>query len=230
MGVCSVCFSKTNIVTFCWRLIRNGSSVSRWRYRLRKKFRRTSETIGTVGLKIKGSKCNFVQKRVSFLGQFISKSGVKVDPEKEKAIKRMKEPSSLNYVRTFPGLVGYYREYFPGFGKTAEPLYSLLNKSNKFERSTECKNAVTEFKKKLLDALVLGHPNDRDPYTFTKYASLTGIGAILTQKQGTEDRVIGYASKTLSKSQRNYSATKRKLLAIVHFTLNLKTIYFICTF
>ena len=72
--------------------------------------------------------------------------------------------------------------------------------------------------KKLFEFPVLGYPIDRDQYTLTTDASLTGIGAILTQKQGTEDRVIAYASKTLSKSQRNYSATKRELFAIVHFT------------
>ena len=98
------------------------------------------------GLKIKGLKCNFFQKRVSFFGHIISESGVEVDPEKVRAVERMKVPSSLKDVRAFLGLVGYYRKFFPGFGKTAEPLYSLLNKSNKFEWSTECKNAVTELK------------------------------------------------------------------------------------
>ena len=78
----------------------------------------------------------------------------------------------------------------------------------------EYTSAVAELKKKLLEAPVLGYPNDRDQYTLTADASLTGIGAILTQKQGTEDRVIAYASKTLSKSQQNYSATKRELFAI----------------
>ena len=53
--------------------------------------------------------------------------------------------------------------------------------------------AVTEFKKKLLDAPVLGCPNYRDPYTLTTDASLAGIGA--AQKQGTENRVIAYASE-----------------------------------
>ena len=40
-----------------------------------------------------------------------------------------------------------------------------------------------------LDVPVLGYENDRDPYTLTTDASLTGIGPILTQNQGTEDRV-----------------------------------------
>ena len=96
-----------------------------------------------------------------------------------------------------------------------------MNESKNFEWSTECKNSITELKK-LLDAPVLGYPNDRDPCTFTTDASLTGIGAILTQKQGTDDRIIAYASKTLSKKQRNYSATKRELFEIVHFTQHFK--------
>ena len=170
------------------------------------------------GLTIKGSKCNFFQKRVSFLGHIISESGVEVDPEKVRVVEKMKEPSSLKDVRAFLGLVGYYQKFIPAFGKTAEHLYMLLNKSNKFEWSTECTSSVAELKKKLLEAPVLGYPNDRDQYTVTTDASLTGIETILTQKQGTEDRIIAYASKTLSKSQRNYSATKRELFAIVHFT------------
>ena len=113
--------------------------------------------------------------------------------------------------------MGYYRKNFPGFEKRAESLYRLLNKSNKFEWSTECTSAIAELKKRPLEAPILGYPNNRDSYTLTTGASLTGIRAILTQKQGTEDRVIAYASKTLSKSQRNYSATKRELFTIVHF-------------
>ena len=57
-----------------------------------------------------------------------------------------------------------------------------------------------------------------DPYTLTTYASLFGIAAIISQIQQWGERVIAYASKTLSKSQRNYSATKRELFAIVYFT------------
>ena len=182
--------------------------------RLELVFQRLSEN----GVKIKGSNCNFFQKRVSFLGHIISESGVEVDPEKVRAVEKMKEPSSMKDVRAFLGLVGYYRKLTLGFGKTAEHLYRSLNKSNKFEWSTECTSAVAELKKKPLEAPVLGYPNDRDQYTLTTVASLTSIGAILAQKQGTEDRVIAYASKTFSKSQPNYSATKRELFAIVHFT------------
>ena len=92
---------------------------------------------------------HFYQKSVNFLGHIISESGVEVDPEKVRVVERMKKPSSLKDVRAFLGLVGYYQKFIPGFGKTAEPLYSFLNRPNKFEWSTECKNAVTQLKKRL---------------------------------------------------------------------------------
>ena len=43
------------------------------------------------------------------------KSGVMVDPEKGRAVEKMKEPTSLKDVRAFLGLVGYYRRFIPGF-------------------------------------------------------------------------------------------------------------------
>ena len=113
----------------------------------------------------------------------------------------MKKPLSLKNVRAFLGLVGYYRKFIPGFGKTAETIYSLLNESIKFEWKTECTNAVIELKEKLFDAPVLEYPNKRDLYALTTDASLTGMRAIPTQKQGTVDRFFAYAIKTLSKSQ-----------------------------
>ena len=44
------------------------------------------------------------------------------------------------------------------------------------------------------------------------------MGAILAQVQDGKERAICYASKSLSKSRRKYSATRRELLALVTFT------------
>ena len=44
-----------------------------------------------------------------------------------------------------------------------------------------------------------------------------GIGAVLPQLQSGQEKVISYASKTLSASQRRYCVTYRELLAIVIF-------------
>ena len=72
-----------------------------------------------------------------------------------------------------------------------------------------------------MTAAVLGYSNNRDNFTLTTDASLTS--AILTKRQNGVDIVIAWASKTLNKSQRNYSATERELFAVVHFTNRFRT-------
>ena len=48
------------------------------------------------------------------------------------------------------------------------------------------------------------------------------MGAVLAQVQGEKERAICYASKSFSKSQANYSGTKRELSANVTFTRHFK--------
>ena len=88
--------------------------------------------------------------------------------------------------------------------------------------SKQCESAVEQLKQALQNAQILGYPNDTDPYTLTTNASLFGIGAIISQRQQWCERVFAYASITLSKTQQNYSATKRELFATDFFTQNFK--------
>ena len=116
------------------------------------------------------------------------KNGVEVDPDKVAAVGNMKSSSNLKELCAILGLVGRYRQFIADFGKIAEPLYHLLIKTEKYIWATECGESVNQLKLKLQEAPILGFPNDIDPYTFTTDASLTGIGAIILQKQngGTE--------------------------------------------
>ena len=164
-----------------------------------------------AGLKIKGSKCRFFQEKIHFLGHIVSNKGVEVDPEKVAAVSKMKNPRTIKELRAILGLVGFYRRFIQDFGKKAEPLYKLLNTKERFTWSKECESAVEQLKQALQKAPILGYPNDTDPYTLTTDASLFDMGAIISQRQQWGERVIAFASKTLSKSQRNYSATKREL-------------------
>ena len=136
-----------------------------------------------AGLKIKGSKCRFFQEKIHFLGHIVSRKGVEVDPEKVSAVEKMKSPTTIKELRAVLGLVGFYRRFIQDFGGTAEPLYKLLNKKERFKWTDECEKALQELKVKLQSAPILGFPNDTDPYVLTTDDSLYGIGAIVTQKQ-----------------------------------------------
>ena len=74
------------------------------------------------------SKCEFWLKEVGFLGHVVSGNGVAVDPSKVEAITEWKAPTSVPEIRSFLGLVGYYRRFIENFSKIAMPMTELLKK------------------------------------------------------------------------------------------------------
>ena len=65
---------------------------------------------------------------------------------------------------------------------------------------------------------MLGYPDPTRPYILNTDASAVGVGAVLSQVQNGEERVIAYYSKTLATAERNYCVTRRELLAVVKAT------------
>ena len=80
----------------------------------------------------KFSKCEFWLKEVGFLGHVISGEGIAVDPTKVQSVTKWLAPTSISEIRSFLGLVGYYRRFIENFIKIAKPMTELLKKDTKF--------------------------------------------------------------------------------------------------
>lgn len=169
-----------------------------------------------ANLKAKVSKCQLFKDQVSFLGHRISARGVEVCPEKIRTIANWPRPQNLTELRSFLGLSSYYRRFVEGFAKIAKPLHSLTEKDTKFHWDWAQEEAFYTLKEKLITAPILASPTDEGEYVLDTDASLVGLGAVLQQQQGEHLRVIAYGSRSLSKAERNYSTTKRELLAVVY--------------
>ena len=66
-----------------------------------------------------------------------------------------------------------------------------------------------------MSATVLAYPHSAEPFLLDTDASNVGIGAVLSQVHYGDERVIAYYSRALSKPQRNFCTTRRKLLGVV---------------
>ena len=168
-------------------------------------------------LKLKPSKCHLFQTSVKFLGHVVSKDGISCDPAKTDAVTKWPEPQSVTDVRSFLGLASYYRKHVKNFSEISACLYDLTKKGVKFEWTEECRSAFEQLKDCLVNSPVLAFPNNEGKFILDTDASLHAVGAVLSQVQNGEERVIAYASKSLSASERNYCTTMRELLAVVVF-------------
>ncbi|MES9884702.1 MAG: RNase H-like domain-containing protein [Sedimenticola sp.] len=171
----------------------------------------------TASLKLKPSKCALFQTQVSFLGHVVSESGISCDPKKIVTITNWPVPTNISEVKSFLGLVGYYRRFVPDFSTVAYPLTQLTHKAAKFAWSDDCQQAFETLKHTLTSSPILAYPIESGDFILDTDASLTGLGAVLSQIQDGEEKVIAYASRTLSKSQQRYCTTYRELLAVVTF-------------
>jgi hypothetical protein len=84
------------------------------------------------------SKCSFYQRQIHYLGHIISEEGIVVDPEKVEAIREWPAPRNVEEVRSFMGLVGYYRRFIARFSKIAHFITSLQRKEKKFQWTEDC--------------------------------------------------------------------------------------------
>jgi hypothetical protein len=78
---------------------------------------------------------------VKFLGHTISNDGISVDPSKVQEVMDWKPPKSVHQIRSFLGLVGYYRRFIPDFSRITKPMTELLKKGVKFMWSEACEKA-----------------------------------------------------------------------------------------
>ena len=187
------------------------------------------------GIKLRADKCAFLKQEVRYLGRLISGEGYRMDPEDTAALEKFREqPKNVGELRSLLGFLGYYRCYVRNFARIVKPLYDLLRddggdvkdtKKGKAGKTTgqkydarglikwseEMQEIVEGLIAHLKSGEVIAFPNFDLPFFMTTDASGYGLGAVLYQSQEGKDRVIAYASRTLTDAETNYNLHSGKL-------------------
>ncbi|KAA3471200.1 DNA/RNA polymerases superfamily protein [Gossypium australe] len=152
------------------------------------------QTLREKHLYAKFSKCKFWLREVGFLGYIVSAEGIKVGPSKISAM----PPKNVSKVRSFLGLIGYYRRFVKGFSMIASPMTCLLQKDVKFAWTDKC-----QLKALLTKAPMLVQLESGKEFMIYSDASLNGLGCVLMQEG------------KLKPHEKNYSIHDLELEAIV---------------
>ena len=173
--------------------------------------------LSNARLYAKLEKCEFGLKWVKFLGHVVSENGIAMDPDKVKAMADWPTPKTTAHIRSFLGLVNYYRRFIKDFAAMALPLTSLTGKGVDFEWGESQQQAFQALKAAMLRKPVLQMPDLGRPFLVHTDACGFAVGAVLEQ---VFDRALGpqpvaYFSKKLDKHQLNYPAGDQEALGIV---------------
>ncbi|KAI2666686.1 Transposon Tf2-6 polyprotein [Labeo rohita] len=165
----------------------------------------------------KEEKCEFHQQSISFLGYVISPEGVAMDETKVNAVRNWPRPRTIKELQRFLGFSNFYRRFIRNFSTVAAPLSSMLKQGKtRLTWTPSAIQAYDELRQRFTTAPILHHPDPNLPFLVEVDASSTGVGAVLSQRQGQPPKTFpcAYFSHKLSPAERNYDVGNRELLAI----------------
>lgn len=172
--------------------------------------------IREFGFHIREPKCKFFMEEVNFLGNIISKEGIRPNPDKIAAVIEMPPPTNVNELRSFLGAINFYAKYIKGMSNLTAPLSHLLKNNVEWNWSKQCQSLFEKFKKILLSDLILTHYQPELPLQVAADASSLAIGAQLSHIMPDGSvKAVYYASRTLTIAERSYSQIEREALGLI---------------
>ena len=173
-----------------------------------------------AGLKCNAKKSFFGKPEVEYLGYWITRKGIQPLPKKVLAISNIKTPTTTKEVRSFVGMINYYRDMWIRRSEILSPLTKLCSKGVKFKWTDEQQKAFELIKRLVSQEILLAYPNFNELFEIHTDASDYQLGAVISQ----QGKPIAFYSRKLSPAQRNYTTTERELLAIVETLKEFKNI------
>ena len=177
--------------------------------------------LAKAGLKLKPNKCEFFKTKITYLGHIVSSKGIETDPKKVEVVKNWTVPKTVTDIRSFLGFTNHYRRFIKGYANVARPLNLLVSGDNANHKKAlikwteECQAAFNKLKELCTSTPILAYANYKKPFQLQTDASDLGLGAVLYQRDDkNHQRVIAFASRSLSNTERNYPAHKLEFLAL----------------
>ena len=163
-------------------------------------------------LKLNYDKCKIRQPMVPYMGHILTQDGLKADPAKVKAIVEMPAPEDKEGVRRILGMVQYLAKFIPNLSQVDAPLRALLKADVPFQWNHEQEKSFHELKQLCSTPPVLVYYDVNKDIEIECDASKDGLGAVLLQG----GRVIAYASRALTETEKRYAQIEKEMLSIVY--------------
>ena len=122
----------------------------------------------------------------------------------------MPAPTCKKQVQSFIGMVNYLSKFSVRLLELVEPIRELSKDKLPFNWVPEHQEAFKQMKKEIARASILAYYNPRKQTVLQTDASIKWLGACLLQ----DEKLVYFASKTLTEAQKGYVAIEIESLAV----------------
>jgi len=167
--------------------------------------------------RINPKKIQLIRKKIKILGHIICNGYYSPDPAKIEGIQNCPLPTTRTQLRSFLGLVSYYRNFVKHLAHVAGPLYKMTSKNAPAKITAWTSETIEAFEKikKIMCDLILHTPDLNGTFTVQCDASGYGLGAVLLADVNETTQPVCYISRNLKDAEKNYSVTEQECLAVV---------------
>ncbi|CAI7889573.1 unnamed protein product [Closterium sp. NIES-54] len=190
----------------------------------------TLTAIQAAGLTCHPGKCRFGHSSVAYLGFEVAGGELSIQKAKVEVLDRVGRPRDRSGLRALLGFLNYYRKFIPDFSKRAVPLNKLLREDQKWLWEEPQEEALKGLMEAVKSGAVLKLPNGKAPFVLYTDWSSVGMGAVLSQLEEGQEKVVAFASRTCNPAEANYSSYEGEGLVAIwevgHFRVYLQGRHF----
>ncbi|GLU06784.1 hypothetical protein SLE2022_237810 [Rubroshorea leprosula] len=175
-------------------------------------------------MRLNPTKCIFGVESGKFLGFMVSRRGIKVNPEKIRAIVEMEPPKSVKDIQRLTGRVAALHRFISRSADKCLPFFKIMRlapqkdesgKQKKFEWSQECQAAFDELKSYLSSPPLLTKAVDGEILYLYLGISDEAISSVLVREEARQQKLIYYINSVLHGAELRYPIAEKAALAVV---------------
>jgi hypothetical protein len=153
-----------------------------------------------------------MRTKLIYLGFVISSNKLKMDPEKVKAINDWLSPRNIFEVKSFHGLVGFYKKIIKNFSGICASMMETVKKRHKyFHWIEEAEKSFKLLKEKITGQPILVLLDFSKTFQVRCDTSGFAIGAVLSQ----DNKPIEYFSEKLNETKMKYSTYDKEFYEVI---------------
>nr|GEV63683.1 reverse transcriptase domain-containing protein [Tanacetum cinerariifolium] len=178
----------------------------------------TFKTLRKINMKLNPKKCAFGMREGTFLGYKVDADGLRVSPDKVKAVLDLPSPKCLKDVQKLNGKLASLNRFLSKSAEKSLPFFKTLKKYTKksdFQWTPKAEGAFKEMKQSIAELLMLTAPKEKEDLIIYLAAAKEAISAVLMTERDEKQVPIYFVSRALQGPKINYTPMEKLILTLI---------------